>query len=312
MRPATKPETNPSPIDRITIRATTRIAFAAALCIAPLIGLAGCGTAQPRVIRSAASDDALVQQRRFDWCWAACCEMAYRAQGRHDITQEKLVAAMKGGGTVGGAHDERLAASEDDHRAHDFELVRALAVGTDFYLPIGVYPNGGVRFSREGLADYIEAWAGLYLASSVAVEDLDRGEPVLAVLRDWEGAPGHVGFVLEVEATPHSAAHAAGELYKIGCEVGEMLGLGQDDGDGDSLADYLPDRLPRPYELHRITFYDPSFEAPGVRTIEGDAIERHLAYLLSPSMAQAILAREREIVTIGAVPSARTDPRFRR
>ncbi len=290
-----------------TTRAATRIALAATLCALPLANLAGCATAQSRTIRTKAPDDALVQQRRFDWCWAACCEMAYRARGRDDITQEALVAAVKGGGADG---HEALAASEADHRAQDFELVRALAVGTDLYLPIGVYPNGGIRFNRDGLAGYIEAWAGLYLASSVAVEDLDRGEPVLAVLRDWEGAPGHVAFVVEVEATPDATAHAASDIYKIGRGVGDMLGL--TNGDGDSFARYLPRELPRSYTLHRITFYDPSFEAPGIKTIEGDAIERHLAYLLSPSMAEAILAREREIVSIGAAPVARTGTAIRR
>ena len=284
-----------------TTRASTRIVLAATLCALPLASLAGCATAEPRTIRSKASEEALVQQRRFDWCWAACCEMAYRARGRDDITQEALVAAVKGGGADG---------HEADHRAQDFELVRALAVGTEFYLPIGVYPDGGIRFNRDGLAGYIEAWAGLYLASSVAVEDLDRGEPVLAVLRDWEGAPGHVAFVVEVEATPDATAHAASDIYKIGRGFGDMLGL--TNGDGDSFARYLPRELPRQHTLHRITFYDPSFEAPGIKTIDGDAIERHLAYLLSPSMAEAILAREREIVSIGAAPVARTGTAIRR
>jgi hypothetical protein len=269
-----------------------RLALAASISLAPIAALTGCATAPTRTIRREAAADTLVQQRRFDWCWAACCEMAYRAKGQSDITQERLVEAYKG---------TARAKDEADQRAQDFELVRALAVGTDFYLPIGVYPGGGVTFDRGGLAAYIESWAGLYLASSVAVEDLERGQPVLAVLRDWEGAPGHVGFVIEIAATPDDGANALGAIYGAGRQVGGMIGLSG--GDGDSVSQYLPETLPRQYTLHRITFYDPSLENPGVKSIEGDAIKRHLGYLLSPAMAKAILARERDIVKFGGVPT---------
>lgn len=266
-----------------------RLALAATISLAPIAALTGCATAPTRTIRREAAADTLVQQRRFDWCWAACCEMAYRARGQNDITQERLVEAYKGTARAG---------DEADQRAQDFELVRALAVGTDFCLPIGVYPGSGVTFDRGGLAAYIESWAGLYLASSVAVEDFERREPVLAVLRDWEGAPGHVGFVVEIDAAANETVNAASELYTIGRSVTDAVGLTA--GEGNELSKYLPRKLPRQYQLHRITFYDPSLENPGIKTIEGDAIKRHLAYLLSPSMAQAILARERDIVKVGA------------
>jgi hypothetical protein len=276
---------------------TVRCALAATFCLWPVAALVGCASTPPIAVRREPSAGGLIQQRRADWCWAACCEMAYRARGRADITQEKLVAALK----QPNADAKALAESDADHRAQDFELVRALAVGTDFELPIGFYPGGGISFDRGGLAQYLHAWAGLYLASSVAVEDLERGQPVLAVLRDWEGAPGHVGFVIEVEATPDSTANALSDLYAVGSKIGNAVGV--TGGESDSISKYLPERIPHQYTLHRITFYDPSLESPGVKSIEGDAIKRHLAYMLSPAMAKAILARERDIVKIGVAPA---------
>lgn len=276
---------------------SVRIALGATICLAPVAALTGCASTPPVTIRRQPPADGLIQQRRADWCWAACCEMAYRARGRADITQEKLVAAYK----QRGADAQALAESDADHRAHDFELVRALAVGTDFYLPLGVYPGGGVSFDRGGLAQYIHSWAGLYLASSVAVEDFERQQPVLAVLRDWEGAPGHVGFVVEIAATPDEGVNALGDLYTIGSRIGNAVGV--TGGESDSISRYLPEKIPHQYKLRRIAFYDPSLDNPGIKTIEGDAIDRHLAYLLSPAMAQAILARERDIVKIGVAPT---------
>ncbi|MEY3137328.1 MAG: Papain-like cysteine protease AvrRpt2 [Pseudomonadota bacterium] len=276
---------------------TVRIALAATIGLCPLAPLVGCASTPPITVRREPSPDGLIQQRRSDWCWAACCEMAYRARGHADMTQEKLVAAFK----QPNADAKTLAGSDADHRVQDFELVRALAVGTDFELPIGFYPGGGISFNRGGLAQYLHAWASLYVASSVAIEDLERNQPVLAVLRDWEGAPGHVGFVIEIAATPDSTANALSDLYTVGSRIGNAVGV--TGGQSDSISRYLPEKLPHQYTLHRITFYDPSLDNPGIKTIEGDAIKRHLAYLLSPSMAQAILARERDIVKMGVAPT---------
>jgi hypothetical protein len=284
------------------------IALAAITCLSPLAALTGCAATQSRTYRREVPANGLIQQRRFDWCWAACCEMAYRASGRSDVTQEALVATYKGGspavvsgGVRGGEPSANLAADdEDDHRAQDFELVRALAVGTDVYLPIGVHPGRGVIFDQAGLAGYLHAWAGLYLASSIAVEDIARGQPVLAVLRDWEGAPGHVGFVIEIDARPDLVSNSVSGICRTALDVGKAVGIGG--SDADSVVAYLPKEFPTRYLLDRITFYDPSFHNPGIKTIEGADVKRHLAYLLSPTMARAILAREREIVKLGAMP----------
>src|SRR5690606_36170318 len=70
-----------------------------AIALAGAALLAGCTTVPSGAAAQRADlrrfEQVTAQQRRSDWCWAACAEMVLRYNGVHDVDQEALVARFK-------------------------------------------------------------------------------------------------------------------------------------------------------------------------------------------------------------------------
>jgi len=207
------------------------------------------------------ADRAFVTQRRGDWCWAACCEMALRYNGIQDVTQEMLVERIKG--------------EADDQRAIDAEIVRALATDASNRNDRRSVMPKSVRVDAQSLFDGLWNGAKMYTSRDGAIEDFARGQPTLLFLKNWEGAEGHIVFVTEIEYLERRGASGdipvVGGLVKWGQETADKL-----------IGDYR-------YEVVRITFFDPMPNA-GVRSIDGDTLEAHQRGYLSRRQAQEVMS----------------------
>lgn len=211
-------------------------------------------------IEARVRDDGLVEQRRSDWCWAACCEMVTRVKGPVRL-QEEFVARFKE------AYGET-----ECQAATDLEIVRALARGRPG-ADAGALDIRSVRIDGKDLLALGLDALSISSASSIAVEELRAGQPVVMCLRDWEGAPGHAVFV-----TAMTVERREDLLRGLGREVVRRTGLrgGIDDADAD-------------YRVSRIEFFDPMMGSAGLKSIESDGIERHVRYLISPRLARGVL-----------------------
>lgn len=262
------------------LRLAAILLMGAASCLA----LGGCASAPPMPglgARSATHDgatervemrfgpDVLVEQRRFDWCWAACCEMVSRAQ-RRPKPQEQFVADFK---ESRGQHDVQAAT--------DLEIVRALAKGAPAE-ELDLSRFEGLRVDGDEVKSLLVDVLRLQSASSIAVEEFRKGRPIVMCLKDWEGAPGHAVFVTAIEFE-----RANDLLSSLGREALKRSGLGG--GVREASADY---------RVTRIEFFDPMMGASGIRAIDGAEIDRHVRYLLSPQLAKAVQRQMEKAVRI--------------
>lgn len=216
------------------------------------------------------AEQSFVAQRREDWCWAASCEMALRSIGVRDVTQEMLVEQIKG--------------SAEDQRAIELDIVRALATdggsaragASNRRLPTQVALQG------QKLIDGSIQMGRIYTSSDGAIEDLQRGEPTLIFLRDWDGAPYHVGFVKAIE------------FRRRGSDFPDLPGVKQA---ADSVARGIDQLVGNArYEVVRIEFLDPmSATGSPARVIDGEAIAAHARGYLSRRHAREI---ERELESV--------------
>jgi hypothetical protein len=242
----------------------------------------------------------LVAQRRSDWCWAACCEMASRAL-RKPRTQEEFVAALFGSDNAASAQAIKNN-TEEFQAATEYEIARALS--GESLRDTAKQPTPDAKSKKYLVIDTGELvkgavqWAQVQSMNSIAVEELNRRRPVILGLDDWNGIPGHAVFVLSMRVIEEE----------------------------DGVADWLDDlgtkwlgesKMPKPkarYRILEITFFDPyyrysanknpSASAPsqdgassdGIVVFNEEQIEKHGRFLMSPKMAEAILACERSAI----------------
>lgn len=207
------------------------------------------------------AERAFVTQRRGDWCWAACCEMALRYNGIEDITQEMLVERIKG--------------EADDQRAIDTEILVALSTDRTSRTERSAVMPKSLRVDTKSLFDGIWKGAKIYTSRDGAIEDFRRGQPTLLFLENWEGAPGHIVFITEIEYRDRR-----GNAAEIPV-VGGIVKWGQDTAD-KLIGDYR-------YEVRTITFFDP-MQGAGLTTIDGEKLEAHQRGYLSRRQAQEIMS----------------------
>lgn len=163
--------------------------LAASVVCAWLGGCSGAGNSGSGREHSSLSNSASVQhaklenahnvfteQRRGDWCWAACCEMALKYNGVNDVTQEILVQRFKG--------------SMSDQTAIDGEIILALATDPPPPAPSmqGVPQNhsgamGQVKVDLSHVQNALWKSAKIYSSSDSAVEDFAGGHPSSSGLR---------------------------------------------------------------------------------------------------------------------------------
>lgn len=206
------------------------------------------------------ADRVLTHQRRGDWCWAACCEMALKYNMVNDITQEMLVDKLKG--------------KQDDQTAIDAEIVLALATEpTRDTVQLNHAPSR-IDVNTQHLTDALFKLGSMYISSDKAIEDFGDGHPVLLGLKDWEGAPAHIVFVTAIEATDHGdvsqPADVLDGIVKFPKTVGRMFGQ---------------DR----YTLSAIEFFDPMPETGGPTRMTAEEIKPHVRFYLSRKRAREII-----------------------
>lgn len=213
------------------------------------------------------SPDLLVAQRRGDWCWAACCEMASSAL-RRPRSQEEFasdLAASRGPA-------EALSETESQ-AATDFEIVRALAGRGAPSQPKARKKYTIVETGH--LIALLFEWGEVTSANSLAVEELQAGKPVVMGLADWRGMSGHAVFVTSMR------------VERVDDPVGD---LARAFGKKVLPAEGMPEPANR-YRIRRISFFDPAGSGREPLSLADDEIVRHLRFLMSPKMARAVLER---------------------
>lgn len=257
-----------------------RVVAASVVC-AWLGGCSGAGNSGSGREHSSLSNSASVQhaklenahnvfteQRRGDWCWAACCEMALKYNGVNDVTQEILVQRFKG--------------SMSDQTAIDGEIILALATDPPPPAPSmqGVPQNhsgamGQVKVDLSHVQNALWKSAKIYSSSDSAVEDFAGGHPVLLGLKDWEGAPAHIVFVTAIEYVDKRKKPADTTILQ---DVVRAVEKTVD----DLVGNYR-------YEVVAIEFYDPMPETGGVTRLEAADLDKHFRFYLSRKRAREII-----------------------
>jgi len=243
----------------------------AAAAIAPACSSVPAGTPVTRIALPNA-DRVLTTQRRSDWCWAACTEMALRYNGVEGITQEDLVARLKDNAA--------------DQRAQDAEIIQALAIRAEPAAPAaadGRIPTG-VTIEAAPIIKALGDTASIYAAASdPAVEDLRDGSPVLMKLQDFEGASGHIVFVTAINMRPKTSF-----VDRTLAQGSAVEGIVRDAGD-------VVDRFSgdHRYEIVSVEFFDPMPDTGGNTTLEQAALRTHRAAYISRKKALAIVDRVR-------------------
>jgi hypothetical protein len=200
-------------------------------------------------------------QRRGDWCWAACAEMALKYNGIDDITQEQLVEKVKG--------------KASDQTAIDTEIIVALATEPKERTQNSAAMPQRVNLDLNAPLNAAIKAATIYSSSDSAVEDFSQGHPVLFGLKDWEGAPAHIVFITAIEYRDlRRESETAPGLKGLAGSFGRMA---------DSLIGSYR------YEIRAIEFYDPMPETGGPTRLEGADIEKHFRFYLSRKKAMEIM-----------------------
>lgn len=219
--------------------------------------------ADARIERRELPDAARVftPQRRGDWCWAACAEMALKYNGINDITQEQLVEKVKG--------------KASDQTAIDTEIIVALATEPKAQTQNSAATPQRVNIDLNAPIQAALKAATMYSSPDSAVEDFSQGHPVLFGLQNWEGAPAHIVFVTAIEYRDlRRESETAPGLEGLAGSFGRMA---------DSLIGSYR------YEIRAIEFYDPMPETGGQTRLEAADIEKHYRFYLSRKKAMEIM-----------------------
>jgi hypothetical protein len=253
-----------------------------------LAGCAGSGGEQAAEIKRFELPNAqkvLTEQRRGDWCWAACAEMALKYKGVRDITQEMLV-------------DSSLRRNAENQTVEDFEILFALA-----YQPKGsgssgeylaqrgnVVDVGKVKFDKSMVASGAGSAASMYLSPSAAVEDFIQGHPVLLGLKDWEGAPGHIVFVTAVEYQERwDKGFSVTDVFD---EITELFPKGKVAenetivGAAKTAARTADERR---YVITAIEFHDPMPGQGGHTRLSREELDKHYRFTMTSKRSREVL-----------------------
>lgn len=204
------------------------------------------------------------KQRREDWCWAACAEMALKYNGITDITQETLAERFKG--------------DKADQTAQDWEIVRALATKpTGAPIPVGQIPTSLGLDLGSLFAAGLKA-ASFYCNPESAVDDLRAGEPEVVRLVNYDGWPGHVVFVTGFSFTEKRSGvenvPLLGEIYRGG---ETLLGGGR-------------------YTIASTTIYDPMKGV--VVDIPWNQLKQHKPAFISARRAREVVEKAQQTLRI--------------
>lgn len=210
------------------------------------------------------------EQRRGDWCWAACCEMALRYTGRSDVTQEGLVTAFRG--------------DADDQTAIDWEVIEALANLSPKSSSAAASPTR-VDIDANQFFSAAQKSLQIYLpkAADLAIADLKYRRPVLMGLKDWDGAPAHIVLVTSVDYRERPRSTSGVPI--IGAAI-DSVGRAFEDTFGSAAK----------YEIVRVTMYDPMPETGGVRTADAATLDAHWRFYLGPTLAKDVASQASQTV----------------
>lgn len=203
----------------------------------------------------------LTEQRRGDWCWAACCEMALKYNGVTDVTQETLVQNFKG--------------SADDQTAIDSEIITALATTPENQAQTAGGPPRAVQVRLGNLMTALTESATIYSSSDSAVEDFCAHHPVIMGLKDWEGAPAHIVFLTSVQYVDRRAVPPDSGIFRSLQNQFTMLA-------DKFTGDYR-------YYISGVDVYDPMPGTGGMTHLTPEELAEHLRFFLSRKKAVEIM-----------------------
>jgi hypothetical protein len=230
-----------------------------------VLGSLGCASAPPgataELVTLPNAERVFTAQRRGDWCWAACSEMALKYNGVEGVTQEMLVENLRG--------------NAEDQRVIDYQLIQALATEPAAAARTGSEPPRGVAINSAGAVNALEKGIAMYSSSDSAVEDFMGGHPVLMGLRNWKDAPGHIVFVTGMEVVRKEGLDERNPY--VGSIAASLNGIA-DRFDGSYR-----------YEIRSVEFFDPLPDVGGVARLDADGLEAHQRFFLSRKRAREIV-----------------------